>query len=161
VVNKLRGGLGSAVRRRGSATAQGDARGYRRVERRRGLSEELGTLENVTLEMLGRAKKVRIEGEHDVIDGGGKKDEIAARVARSGADRSHIRLRQGEKLQERLAKLAGGVAVIRVGGGSEVGSRSARIASMTRCTRRRLRWRKGLLPAAAWHCSLPSGHSTV
>jgi chaperonin GroEL len=87
------------------------------------ISEELGIkLEHVTLNMLGRAKKVVIEKEKTtIIDGAGKKKDIEARIAQikqqieettSDYDR--------EKLQERLAKLAGGVAVIRVGGATEV-----------------------------------------
>ena len=87
------------------------------------ISEDLGIkLENVTLDMLGRAKRVRIEKENTtIIDGHGKKEDIKGRIAQikqqvddttSDYDR--------EKLQERLAKLAGGVAVIKVGGASEV-----------------------------------------
>src|SRR5690606_26385967 len=87
------------------------------------ISEDLGIkLENVTLAMLGRAKKVRVEKENTtIVDGAGKKPEIQGRVGQikqqleettSDYDR--------EKLQERLAKLAGGVAVIRVGGSTEV-----------------------------------------
>src|SRR5262249_8447968 len=87
------------------------------------ISEDLGIkLENVTLDMLGRAKKVRIEKEATtIIDGAGDKKAIEGRIGQikvqieettSDYDR--------EKLQERLAKLAGGVAVIRVGGATEV-----------------------------------------
>src|SRR5438067_5575206 len=87
------------------------------------ISEDLGIkLENVTLEMLGQAKKVRVEKENTtIIDGGGKKADIEGRCTQirqqieettSDYDR--------EKLQERLAKLAGGVAIIRVGGATEV-----------------------------------------
>ena len=87
------------------------------------ISEDLGIkLENVTLGMMGRARRVRIEREHTtIISGAGKKKDIEARVRQikqqivettSDYDR--------EKLQERLAKLAGGVAVIRVGGATEV-----------------------------------------
>ena len=87
------------------------------------ISEDLGIkLENVTLDMLGRAKRVRIEKENTtIIDGAGKKADIEARVGQIKAqieettsDYDH------EKLQERLAKLAGGVAVIRVGGATEI-----------------------------------------
>src|SRR5271166_4971493 len=83
------------------------------------ISEDLGIkLENVTLDMLGSAKKVRIEKENTtIIDGAGKKDDI---VARTGQIRAQIEETTSdydrEKLEERLAKLAGGVAVIRVGG---------------------------------------------
>jgi chaperonin GroEL len=87
------------------------------------ISEELGIkLENVTLQMLGRAKRVRIEKEETtLIDGAGEKKDIEARIAQIKsqiADTTSDYDR--EKLQERLAKLAGGVAVIRVGGASEV-----------------------------------------
>jgi chaperonin GroEL len=104
VVNKLRGGLKVAAVK---APGFGD----------------LGIkLENVTLDMLGRAKRVRIEKENTtIIDGAGKKDDI---VARTNQIRAQIEDTTSdydrEKLQERLAKLAGGVAVIRVGGASEV-----------------------------------------
>src|SRR5213079_3373114 len=87
------------------------------------ISEDLGIkLENVTLDMLGQAKKVRVEKENTtIIDGGGKKADIEGRCTQirqqveettSDYDR--------EKLQERLAKLAGGVAIIRVGGSTEI-----------------------------------------
>src|SRR6201999_3116390 len=87
------------------------------------IAEDLGIkLENVTLDMLGRAKKVRVDKENTtIVDGHGKKNDIQGRVAQikqqieettSDYDR--------EKLQERLAKLAGGVAVIKVGGSTEV-----------------------------------------
>jgi chaperonin GroEL len=87
------------------------------------ITDELGIkLENVTLDMLGRARRVRIERENTtIVDGMGKKEDIQARIRQikqqiedtaSDYDR--------EKLQERLAKLAGGVAVIRVGGATEV-----------------------------------------
>jgi chaperonin GroEL len=87
------------------------------------ISEDLGIkLENVTIEMLGRAKRVRVEKENTtIVDGHGKKPDIQGRIAQikqqieettSDYDR--------EKLQERLAKLAGGVAVIKVGGATEV-----------------------------------------
>src|SRR5438552_6009046 len=87
------------------------------------ISEDLGTkLENVTLDMLGSAKKLRIDKENTtIIDGAGTKDDI---VARTNQIRAQIEDTTSdydrEKLEERLAKLAGGVAVIRVGGGTEV-----------------------------------------
>jgi chaperonin GroEL len=87
------------------------------------ISEELGIkLENVSLQMLGRAKRVRIEKEATtIIDGAGEKKDIEARI---GQIKSQIADTTSdydrEKLQERLAKLAGGVAVIRVGGATEV-----------------------------------------
>ena len=125
VVNKLRDGLKVAAVK---APGFGDRRkamleDIAALTGGEVISEELGIkLENVTLEMLGRAKKVRIDKENTtIIDGAGKKADITARV---GQIRAQIEETTSdydkEKLQERLAKLAGGVAVIRVGGGSEV-----------------------------------------
>jgi chaperonin GroEL len=87
------------------------------------VSEELGTkLENVTLNMLGRAKRVTIEKEvTTIVDGAGKKDDIQGRIKQIRAQIEDTTSDYDkEKLQERLAKLAGGVAVIRVGGATEV-----------------------------------------
>jgi chaperonin GroEL len=125
VVNKLRGGLKVAVVK---APGFGDRRkamlqDIAVLTAGQVISEDLGIkLENVTLDMLGRAKKVAITKDDTTIVGGaGKKSEIEARVAQirqqiedttSDYDR--------EKLQERLAKLAGGVAVIKVGGVTEM-----------------------------------------
>jgi chaperonin GroEL len=125
VVNKLRGGLKVAAVK---APGFGDRRkamleDIAALTGGEVISEELGIkLENVTLEMLGRAKKVRIEKENTtIIDGAGKKDDITARVNQIRAQIEETTSDYDkEKLQERLAKLAGGVAVIRVGGGSEV-----------------------------------------
>jgi chaperonin GroEL len=125
VVNKLRGGLKVAAVK---APGFGDRRkamleDIAVLTGGQLISEDLGIkLENVTVAMLGRAKKVVIEKEKTtIVDGAGKKKDIEARVQQiksqieettSDYDR--------EKLQERLAKLAGGVAVIRVGGATEV-----------------------------------------
>jgi chaperonin GroEL len=125
VVNKLRGGLKVAAVK---APGFGDRRkamleDIATLTGGQVISEDLGIkLENVTLDMLGRAKKVRIEKENTtIIDGAGTKDDI---VARTGQIRAQIEDTTSdydrEKLEERLAKLAGGVAVIRVGGSSEV-----------------------------------------
>ncbi|HMN73862.1 MAG TPA: TCP-1/cpn60 chaperonin family protein, partial [Rhodoblastus sp.] len=87
------------------------------------IAEDLGIkLENVTLPMLGRAKRVRIEKENTtIIDGAGAKKDIEGRVSQIKAQIEETTSDYDrEKLQERLAKLAGGVAVIRVGGASEV-----------------------------------------
>jgi chaperonin GroEL len=87
------------------------------------VSEDLGIkLENVTIDMLGRAKRVRIEKENTtIIDGSGSKADIEARVGQiKGQIEETSSDYDREKLQERLAKLAGGVAVIRVGGSTEV-----------------------------------------
>jgi chaperonin GroEL len=125
VVNKLRGGLKvTAVK----APGFGDRRKAMLEDMAiltggQVISEDLGIkLENVTLDMLGKAKRIRVEKENTtIIDGAGQKDDIQGRCTQirqqieettSDYDR--------EKLQERLAKLAGGVAVIRVGGATEV-----------------------------------------
>ena len=87
------------------------------------ISEDLGIkLENVTLAMLGRAKKVMIDKENTtIVNGAGKKSDIEARIAQIKAQIEETTSDYDrEKLQERLAKLAGGVAVIRVGGATEV-----------------------------------------
>jgi chaperonin GroEL len=87
------------------------------------ISEDLGIkLENVSIEMLGRAKRVRVEKENTtIIDGSGKKKEIEGRVAQIKVQIEETTSDYDkEKLQERLAKLAGGVAVIKVGGATEV-----------------------------------------
>jgi chaperonin GroEL len=125
VVNKLRGGLKVAAVK---APGFGDRRksmleDIAILTAGQVISEDLGIkLENVTLDMLGQSKKVRVEKENTtIIDGGGKKADIEGRCTQirqqieettSDYDR--------EKLQERLAKLAGGVAIIRVGGATEV-----------------------------------------
>ena len=125
VVNKLRGGLKVAAVK---APGFGDRRkamlqDIAVLSGGQVISEDLGIkLENVTLDMLGRAKKIVItKDDTTIVDGAGKKADIEARVAQikqqiedttSDYDR--------EKLQERLAKLAGGVAVIKVGGATEI-----------------------------------------
>ncbi|HYU13127.1 MAG TPA: chaperonin GroEL [Stellaceae bacterium] len=125
VVNKLRGGLKVAAVK---APGFGDRRkamleDIAILTGGQVISEDLGIkLENVTLDMLGQSKKISVEKENTtIIDGGGKKADIEGRCTQirqqieettSDYDR--------EKLQERLAKLAGGVAVIRVGGATEI-----------------------------------------
>ncbi len=125
VVNKLRGGLKVAAVK---APGFGDRRkamleDISILTAGQMISEDLGIkLETVTLQMLGRAKKVRIEKENTtIIDGAGKKKDIEARVSQIKAQIEETTSDYDrEKLQERLAKLAGGVAVIRVGGATEV-----------------------------------------
>src|SRR3979411_1761758 len=125
VVNKLRGGLKVAAVK---APGFGDRRkamleDIASLTGGQVISEDLGIkLENVTLDMLGRAKKVRIEKENTtIIDGAGTKQDIAARPHQIRAQIEETTSDYDrEKLEERLAKLAGGVAVIRVGGGTEV-----------------------------------------
>ena len=125
VVNKLRGGLKIAAVK---APGFGDRRKamLEDIAILTGgtvISEDLGIkLENVTLEMLGGAKKVAIEKENTtIIDGVGQKSDIEGRVAQIRAQIEETTSDYDrEKLQERLAKLAGGVAVIRVGGSTEV-----------------------------------------
>ncbi|HVA13418.1 MAG TPA: chaperonin GroEL [Stellaceae bacterium] len=125
VVNRLRGGLKVAAVK---APGFGDRRkamleDIAILTNGQLISEDLGIkLENVTLDMLGKAKRVRIEKENTtIIDGSGKKADIQARVSQI---RQQIEETTSdydkEKLQERLAKLAGGVAVLRVGGATEV-----------------------------------------
>jgi chaperonin GroEL len=125
VVNKLRGGLKVAAVK---APGFGDRRkamleDIATLTGGQVISEDLGIkLENVTLDMLGRAKRVLIDKENTtIIDGAGKKEDI---LARTGQIKAQIEETTSdydrEKLQERLAKLAGGVAIIRVGGGTEV-----------------------------------------
>jgi chaperonin GroEL len=125
VVNKLRGGLKVAAVK---APGFGDRRkamleDIAVLTKGQVISEDLGLkLENVTMDMLGRAKKVRIDKDNTtIVDGAGKKPDIQARcnqirqqIEETTSDYDR------EKLQERLAKLAGGVAVIKVGGATEV-----------------------------------------
>jgi chaperonin GroEL len=125
VVNKLRGGLKVAAVK---APGFGDRRksmleDLAVVTGGQVISEDLGIkLENVTLDMLGSAKRVRIDKESTtIIDGAGKKADITARCTQLRAQIEETSSDYDkEKLQERLAKLAGGVAIIRVGGATEV-----------------------------------------
>jgi chaperonin GroEL len=125
VVNKLRGGLKIAAVK---APGFGDRRkamleDIATLTGGTAISEDLGIkLENVTLNMLGRAKKVVIDKENTtIVDGAGAKKDIEARAAQIKAQIEETTSDYDrEKLQERLAKLAGGVAVLRVGGATEV-----------------------------------------
>jgi chaperonin GroEL len=125
VVNKLRGGLKIAAVK---APGFGDRRkamleDIAVLTNGQVISEDLGIkLETVTLDMLGRAKRVSIDKENTtVVDGAGKKKDIEARVNQIKAQVEETTSDYDrEKLQERLAKLAGGVAVIKVGGATEV-----------------------------------------
>ncbi len=125
VVNKLRGGLKIAAVK---APGFGDRRkamlqDIAILTGGTAVSEDLGIkLENVTLDMLGRAKKIVIEKENTtIVDGAGAKQDIEARVTQIKAQIEETSSDYDrEKLQERLAKLAGGIAVIRVGGATEV-----------------------------------------
>ena len=125
VVNKLRGGLKVAAVK---APGFGDRRkamleDIAILANGTLISEEIGIkLESVTLQLLGRAKRIRIDKESTtIIDGAGAKPDIEARIGQIKAQIADTTSDYDrEKLQERLAKLAGGVAVIRVGGASEV-----------------------------------------
>jgi chaperonin GroEL len=125
VVNKLRGGLKVAAVK---APGFGDRRkamlqDIAILTGGQFISEDIGTkLENVTLAMLGRAKKVIVEKENTtIVSGAGKKTDIEARIKQIKTEIEETTSDYDrEKLQERLAKLAGGVAVIRVGGATEV-----------------------------------------
>src|SRR5438094_4706056 len=154
VVNKLRGGLKAAAVK---APGFGD--------RRKAMLEDIailtgGTmvsadlgikLENVTINMLGRAKKVTVEKENTtIVSGAGKKTDIQARIAQIKAQIEETTSDYDrEKLQERLAKLAGGVAVIRVGGATEieVKGRKARVEDALHATRAAVE--EGVLPGGA------------
>jgi chaperonin GroEL len=151
VVNKLRGGLKVAAVK---APGFGDRRkamleDIAILTGGQVVSEDLGIkLENVTLAMLGRAKKVVIEKENTtIVDGAGKKKDIEGRV---GQIKQQIEETTSdydkEKLQERLAKLAGGVAVIRVGGATEieVKERKDRVDDALHATRAAVE--EGILP---------------
>ena len=125
VVNKLRGGLKVAAVK---APGFGDRRKVMLEDiailtHGQAISEDLGIkLENVTIAMLGKAKRVVITKEHTtIIDGAGKKKDIEARVSQLKAQIEETTSDYDkEKLQERLAKLTGGVAVIKVGGATEI-----------------------------------------
>jgi chaperonin GroEL len=151
VVNKLRGGLKVAAVK---APGFGDRRkallqDIAVLTGGQAISEDLGIkLENVTLAMLGRAKKVTIEKENTtIVSGAGKKADIGARI-----DQIKMQIEETtsdydrEKLQERLAKLAGGVAVIRVGGATEieVKERKDRVDDAMHATRAAVE--EGILP---------------
>jgi chaperonin GroEL len=151
VVNKLRGGLKVAAVK---APGFGDRRKamLQDIAILTGgnfISEDLGTkLENVTLNMLGRAKKVIIEKENTtIVSGAGKKANIEARVKQIKSEIEETTSDYDrEKLQERLAKLAGGVAVIRVGGVTEieVKERKDRVDDAMHATRAAVE--EGILP---------------
>src|SRR5512144_1743141 len=151
VVNKLRGGLKVAAVK---APGFGDRRkamlqDIAVLPGGQAISEDLGIkLENVTLAMLGRAKKVMIEKENTtIVHGAGKKADIEARIAQIKAQIEETTSDYDrEKLQERLAKLAGGVAVIRVGGATEieVKERKDRVDDAMHATRAAVE--EGILP---------------
>ncbi|MEX0591027.1 MAG: chaperonin GroEL, partial [Xanthobacteraceae bacterium] len=151
VVNKLRGGLKVAAVK---APGFGDRRkamleDIAILTGGQVVSEDLGIkLENVTLAMLGRAKKVMIEKETTtIVDGAGKKKDIEGRIAQIKQQIEETTSDYDkEKLQERLAKLAGGVAVIRVGGSTEieVKERKDRVDDALHATRAAVE--EGILP---------------
>jgi chaperonin GroEL len=151
VVNKLRGGLKVAAVK---APGFGDRRkamlqDIAVLTGGQAISEDLGIkLENVTLAMLGRAKKVMIEKENTtIVNGAGKKADIDARISQIKAQIEETTSDYDrEKLQERLAKLAGGVAVIRVGGATEieVKERKDRVDDAMHATRAAVE--EGILP---------------
>jgi chaperonin GroEL len=151
VVNKLRGGLKVAAVK---APGFGDRRkamleDIAILSAGSMVSADLGIkLENVTINMLGRAKKVMIDKENTtIVSGAGKKNEIQARIAQIKAQIEETTSDYDrEKLQERLAKLAGGVAVIRVGGATEieVKERKDRVDDAMHATRAAVE--EGILP---------------
>jgi chaperonin GroEL len=151
VVNKLRGGLKVAAAK---APGFGDRRkamlqDIAILTGGQAISEDIGIkLENVTLAMLGKAKKVTIEKENTtIVSGAGKKTDIEARIHQIKAQIEETTSDYDrEKLQERLAKLAGGVAVIRVGGTTEieVRERKDRVDDAMHATRAAVE--EGILP---------------
>jgi chaperonin GroEL len=151
VVNKLRGGLKVAAVK---APGFGDRRkamlqDIAVLTGGTAISEDLGIkLENVTLNMLGRAKKVMIDKENTtIVNGAGKKKDIEDRITQIKAQIEETTSDYDrEKLQERLAKLAGGVAVIRVGGATEteVKERKDRVDDAMHATRAAVE--EGILP---------------
>ena len=151
VVNKLRGGLKVAAVK---APGFGDRRkamleDIAILTGAQAISEDLGIkLDKVTLNMLGRAKKVMIEKENTtIVSGAGKKPDIEARIAQIKVQIDETTSDYDkEKLQERLAKLAGGVAVIRVGGATEieVKERKDRVDDAMHATRAAVE--EGILP---------------
>jgi chaperonin GroEL len=151
VVNKLRGGLKVAAVK---APGFGDRRkamlqDIAILTGGQAISEDLGIkLESVTLAMLGRAKKVMIDKENTtIVNGAGKKKDIEDRISQIKAQIEETTSDYDkEKLQERLAKLAGGVAVIRVGGASEieVKERKDRVDDAMHATRAAVE--EGILP---------------
>jgi len=151
VVNKLRGGLKVAAVK---APGFGDRRkamlqDIAVLSGGQAISEDLGIkLENVTLAMLGRAKKVTIDKENTtIVSGAGKKKDIEDRITQIKAQIEETTSDYDrEKLQERLAKLAGGVAVIRVGGATEieVRERKDRVDDAMHATRAAVE--EGILP---------------
>jgi chaperonin GroEL len=122
------------------------------------ISEEVGLkLESATLEHLGSAKRVTMDKDNTtIVDGAGKKadprprvKQIRVQIENTSSDYDR------EKLQERLAKLAGGVAVIKVGAATEIEmkEKKARVEDALHATRAAVE--EGIVPAAAWPCSAP------
>ena len=134
-----------------------NARGYRNLTGGQVISEEVGLeLKDATLEMLGRAKSVKVQKENTVIvDGAGAKDAIAARI---GQIRSQIEETTSEfdkeKLQERLAKMAGGVAVIRVGAATETEMKEEKLRMEDALNATRAAVEEGIMQAAVLHTSM-------
>src|ERR1700726_3970928 len=151
VVNKLRGGLKVAAVK---APGFGDRRkamlqDIAILTGGQAISEDLGIkLENVTLAMLGRAKKLMIEKENTtIVNGAGKKADIEGRISQIKAQIEETTSDYDrEKLQERLAKLAGGVAVIRVGGANRNGGKGRKDSGDERGHSTRAAVEEGILP---------------
>jgi chaperonin GroEL len=164
VVNKLHGGLKVAAVK---APGFGDRRKAMLQDMAiltggQAISEDLGIkLENVTLNMLGKAKRVMIEKDNTtIVSGAGKKADIVARIAQIKAQIEETTSDYDrEKLQERLAKLAGGVAVLRVGGATEieVKERKDRVDDAVHATRAAVE--EAFCRAAALRCCARSRRS--
>ena len=126
------------------------------------ISEELGLdLKETTLDQLGRAKSVKIQKENTIIvDGEGDKEEIAARVSQIRAQIEETTSEfDKEKLQERLAKLAGGVAVIRVGAATETEMKEAKLRMEDGFGLPGQLWKKVSSQAAVLHIFMPQKRS--
>src|ERR1700737_1366725 len=151
VVNRLRGGLKVAAVK---APGFGDRRkamlqDIAVLTGGQAISEDLGIkLENVTIAMLGRAKRIMSDrNSTTIVNGAGKKADIEARVTQIKAQIEETTSDYDrEKLQERLAKLAGGVAMIRVGAGSEVGQKHARTRVEDALNATRAAVQEGIVP---------------
>src|SRR2546422_10128159 len=166
VVNKLRGGLKVAAVK---APGFGDRRkamlqDIAVLTGGQAISEDLGIkLENVKLDMLGRAKKVVVEKENTtIVKGAGKKADIEARIAQIKAQIEETTSDYDrEKLEERLAKLAGGVAVIRVGGASKTAMKEKKARAEDALNATRAAVEEGIVPGGGVALLRASTRSTA
>lgn len=119
------------------------------------ISEEIGLeLEKVTLDDLGSAKKVTINKDNTtIVDGAAEPSALQDRIAQIQHQLEHTTSQYDrDKLQQRIAKLSGGVAVIKIGAATEVEMKEKKIAWMMHCTPLAPQWKKGLWPAVVSLC---------